>query len=318
MNADERTIDAALATGPRVVALGGGFGLSTSLRAIRRYAHDITGIVSVADDGGSSGRLRRAFGIPAPGDLRRCLVALAEPDSPWADAFEHRFAASELEGHPLGNIVIAGLTETTGDFATAIQLALKLLGGVGRVIPATTEPVSLKATWERQQRGVSIAGEVEGEHRVGLTAGLTGVSVIPRDPEVSAAALQALAEADQIVIGPGSLYTSILAVLAVPGIRDAIAAASGQRVYVANLAAQHPETTGYDVAAHVVALRNHGIEVDVIVHDPACLTLGDIGACSDARLVGAPIARPNRHGHDVVALAVALERLVTRQGAGPA
>ena len=150
---------------PRVVALGGGYGLSTSLRAIRRYAHDITGIVSVADDGGSSGRLRRAFGIPAPGDLRRCLVALAEPDSPWAEAFEHRFAASELEGHPLGNILIAGLAETTGDFGEAIRLALRLLGGVGNVIPATKGPVALKATWEREQRGVSTVGEVEGRGR---------------------------------------------------------------------------------------------------------------------------------------------------------
>ena len=303
---------------PRVVALGGGYGLSTSLRAIRRYAHDITGIVSVADDGGSSGRLRRAFGIPAPGDLRRCLVALAEPDSPWAEAFEHRFAASELEGHPLGNILIAGLAETTGDFGEAIRLALRLLGGVGQVIPATKEPVALKATWEREQRGVSTVGEVEGEHRVGLTAGITGVSVVPPDPEVPAEAIAALAAADQIVIGPGSLYTSILAVVAVPGIREAIAASSAQRVYVANLAEQHPETTGYDVAAHVAALQAHGVEIDVVVHDPDCLTLGDLGACSAASVLCAPIARANHHAHDVESLADALVSAFTRAAASPA
>src|SRR5207248_2931368 len=128
---------------PRVVALGGGHGLAASLQAARRYARDITAIVSVADDGGSSGRLRRAFGIPAPGDLRRCLVALGDPDGLWARAFEHRFDTGELEGHSFGNVIIAGLTNVA-DFQTALQEAGRLVGAVGRVLPATREAVVLK------------------------------------------------------------------------------------------------------------------------------------------------------------------------------
>ena len=264
--------------GPRVTALGGGYGLSATLRAARKYASEVTGVVSVADDGGSSGRLRRAFGIPAPGDLRRCLVAMAEPGSIWAEAFEHRFAASELEGHPLGNIVIAGLTETTGDFALAIDEALRLLGGVGRVIPATAEPVTLKAGYRREggtaRRPISFVGTVEGEAKVGVTAGLTDIAVVPSDPRVHDDAIAAIREADQICIGPGSLFTSVLAVLAVPAIREAVAKARGNRVYICNLSEQHPETSGYDVAAHVDALLAHGVVLDTVIYDPAGIPLG--------------------------------------------
>src|SRR5213595_3721279 len=131
--------------GPAVVALGGGHGLSATLRAARRYAGDITAIVSVADDGGSSGRLRAAFGIPAPGDLRRCLGALADPESPWTAAFDHRFDGGDLDGHAFGNLVIAGLAEATGDFELALAEAGRILGAAGRVIPATREAVTLKA-----------------------------------------------------------------------------------------------------------------------------------------------------------------------------
>src|SRR5205823_8872732 len=127
----------AVARHPRVVALGGGHGLAASLQAARRYAADLQAIVSVADDGGSSGRLRAAFGIPPPGDLRRCLVALADPASPWTSAFEYRFDAGELEGHAFGNLVIAGLAEATGDFELALIEAGRALGAAGRVLPAT-------------------------------------------------------------------------------------------------------------------------------------------------------------------------------------
>jgi uncharacterized cofD-like protein len=297
---------------PHVVAMGGGYGLSTSLRASRRFAGKITGIVSVADDGGSSGRLRRAFGIPAPGDLRRCLVALAEDGSPWAGAFEHRFTASELEGHPLGNIILAGLTETLGSFGAAIDQALVLLGGVGNVYPATVEPVVLKATYERRagtdDQPISVIGTVEGEVRVGSTTGLTSVAVVPADPEVPQEALDAIADADLICIGPGSLFTSVLAVTAVPRIRKALAAAKGMRVYVANLAEQQPETTGFDVAAHIRALEFHGVIVDTVLTDPRGLPRGTIegvtvlamplGSTEDGRL------------HDDRLLSEALKRLL--------
>lgn len=297
--------------GPRVVALGGGYGLSATLRAVRQYASSITGIVSVADDGGSSGRLRRAFGIPAPGDLRRCLVALAEPDSVWANAFEHRFAASELQGHPLGNIVIAGLTDTLGDFGAAIDEALRLLGGVGRVIPATAEPVTLKATYRRvggtAERPVSVEGIVEGEAKVGETSGLTGITVVPPDPTVHETALRAIRSADQILIGPGSLFTSVLATVAVPAIRDAVNAAKGRRIYICNLSEQHPETTGYDMASHVDVLRAHGIDIDVVVHDAARLPLGKVP--SDIEVATRPLADRSGRLHSPHLLAAALESL---------
>lgn len=297
--------------GPRVTALGGGYGLSATLRAARKYASSVTGVVSVADDGGSSGRLRRAFGIPAPGDLRRCLVAMAEPGSVWAEAFEHRFAASELEGHPLGNIIIAGLTETTGDFAHAIDEALRLLGGVGRVIPATAEPVTLKATYRHERgtptRPVSVQGTVEGEAKVGTTSGLTGIAVVPADPLVHADAISAIESADQICIGPGSLFTSVLAVTAVPAIRDAVAAARGNRIYICNLSEQHPETSGYDVAAHVDALVAHGVVIDTIVYDPARLPLGTLPR--ELRVLTRPLADATGRLHTPDLLAAALSDL---------
>ena len=264
--------------GPRVVAMGGGYGLSTTLRAARHYASEVTGIVSVADDGGSSGRLRRAFGIPAPGDLRRCLVALADPESIWAEAFERRFDAAELQGHPLGNIIIAGLASTLGDFGLAIDEVLRLLGAVGRVVPATAEPVALKATYLRRggtdEQPISVQGVVEGEVRVGSTAGLTEVSVVPPDPKVPDEALQAILEADQICIGPGSLFTSVLAVAAIPAIREALQQAKGTRIYICNLSEQHPETSGYTMSDHVSTIFAHGVPLDIVVHDPARLPLG--------------------------------------------
>jgi uncharacterized cofD-like protein len=293
--------------GPSVVALGGGYGLSTTLRAARRYASRITGVVSVADDGGSSGRLRRAFGIPAPGDLRRCLVALADESTIWAEAFERRFDAAELQGHPLGNIMIAGLTATLGDFGEAIDEALRLLGAVGRVVPATSEPVGLKATFRRSggtpERPFSVTGEVVGEVNVGETLGLTSVSVVPPDPTVPDEALDAIRTADQICIGPGSLYTSVLAVASIPAIRDAVNAARGTKVYICNLSEQHPETTGYAMSDHVRTIEEHGIGIDVVLHDPARLPLGEpVGA----RVVECALADRSGRLHTADGLAEAL------------
>ena len=134
--------------GPKVVALGGGHGLAMTLRGVRGYAGQLTAVASVADDGGSTGRLRRDFGVPAPGDLRKCLVALAGDAEVWPDAFEHRFSAGDLEGHALGNLMIVGLTETLGDFCRALDEAGRLLHAVGRVLPATTDAVVLKADIE--------------------------------------------------------------------------------------------------------------------------------------------------------------------------
>ena len=279
----------------RVVALGGGHGLSASLQAIRRYSSEVSAVVSVADDGGSSGRLRSVFGIPPPGDLRRCLVALADPDSLWVDAFKYRFTAGELAGHALGNLMIAGLAATTGDFERALDEAGRLLGAVGRVIPATREPVVLKAV-VRAADGDG-ASDVEGQVAVGNSGRIAGVWLVPADPQATPAALDAIEAADQVVIGPGSLFTSVLAVVAVPAIRDALAATRARKVYVCNLRVQSPETEGYDVAAHVDALLAHGLEVDVVVcpsgrPPPRRSEHAGGGTAGGARGLGGPRSRP--------------------------
>jgi uncharacterized cofD-like protein len=295
-------------TGPSVVALGGGYGLSASLRAARRYGGEVTGIVSVADDGGSSGRLRRAFGIPAPGDLRRCLVAVAAEGNVWAEAFEHRFDGAELDGHPVGNIILAGLTDTLGSFGAAIDECLRLLGSVGRVVPATVEPVTLKAMF-RDPLSPGGHNVVEGEVEVGQTLNLMSIAVVPHDPTSPAEAISAIERADQLVLGPGSLFTSVLAVLAVPAINEAVATAKGRKIYVANLGEQHPETTGFDVADHLVALRAHGVEVDVVLADPGGLARGDLSAFH-AEVVNRPLATTSGRLHDPLRLAEALAELV--------
>jgi uncharacterized cofD-like protein len=284
--------------GPRVVGIGGGHGLAATLRAARSYAGELCAIVSVADDGGSSGRLRRAFGIPAPGDLRRCLVALAADDtSVWARAFEHRFDSGELSGHALGNVVIAGLAAVTGSFGAALDEAARLVGAVGEVYPATAEPVVLKAL---------VGGrEVHGQVALDRRGGASEVSIVPADAAPPAAALAALVAADQILIGPGSLFTSVVAVLAVPAIRDAIGASRAHTVYVANLRAT-VDTEGFDVAAHVAVLAAHGVIPDLVVADTAGIALGDV----TLPVVTAPMARPDGLAHDPAALGVELARLV--------
>jgi uncharacterized cofD-like protein len=288
----------------RVVALGGGHGLAATLAAARRYAGDLCAIVSVADDGGSSGRLRAAYGIPPPGDLRKCLVALADPASLWTPAFEHRFDAGELEGHAFGNLVIAGLAASTGDFEQALAAAGELLGAVGRVVPATVEPVVLKAVI-RGENGEG-ADSVTGQVAVGSAGGIAGVSLVPADARAPEAALAALARADQVVIGPGSLFTSVLAVVAVPDLRGALASTPGRKVYVCNLRPQVPETEGYGVADHVDALRAHGLDIDVVLCHPDSLPVGRL----DVECVQRPVARLDGLGHDPALLAAALEDLV--------
>jgi uncharacterized cofD-like protein len=299
--------------GPNVVALGGGHGLAASLQAVRRYAGHVTAIVSVADDGGSSGRLRAALGIPAPGDLRRCLVALGDPDSVWARAFEHRFTEGDLDGHSLGNLIIAGLAASTGDFGRALEEAGRLVGAVGEVLPATTDPVVLKA----EVRG---GRPVHGQVQVSSAARpISRVSLVPPDAEPPRRALEAIAAADQIVIGPGSLYSSVLAVVAVPAIRDALATSSttssstssttsrALKVYVCNLGPERHESEELDAAAHLQALRDHGVEVDVMIYDPARMALGYV---SGVEVVERALATPDGYAHDPVRLAVALaERL---------
>lgn len=288
------------AQGPRVVALGGGHGLAASLRAIRTYASEITAVVSVADDGGSSGRLRDELGIPAPGDLRKCLVALGDADSIWTQALEHRFDAGPLSGHPLGNLMIAGLTGATGDFTVALHEVGLLIGAVGRVLPATITPVVLKA---------EVSGrEIEGQVNVAQSDHIATVSLVPADALTPQEVPEALTGADQIVIGPGSLFTSVLAAAIVPDVKAALAATSAQRVYVCNLLPQVPETSGFDVAAHVEALSAHGVVVDIVLCDLRSMALGNPGL----PVVERDLARPNGLAHDPHLLAKALAELSDR------
>jgi uncharacterized cofD-like protein len=290
----------ALDARPRVVAVGGGHGLAATLRAARLYSSQITAVVSVADDGGSSGRLRRQLGIVPPGDLRKCLVALAREDSALAEAFEQRFESesAELTGHALGNLVLAGLVATTGDLQEALDEAGRLLGAVGRVVPAAREPVVLKA--------VSAAGEVEGQTNVAGTGEIQRVSLVPADPPAPRIAVDALVAADQVVIGPGSLFTSVLAAVAVPQIAAAIARSEANKVYVANLRPQRTETEGFDVAAHVAALEVHGVFVDVVLADSTGISLGRLSV----PVVDVRLAKANGLAHDARRLADALAGLL--------
>jgi uncharacterized cofD-like protein len=223
------------ADGPRVVAVGGGHGLAATLRAVRGYAGAVTAVVSVADDGGSTGRLRAAGDRPAPGDLRKCLVALAGGDSPLLRAMEYRFDAGELDGHAFGNLLIAALEDSEGDLVSALDEVGRILGAVGRVLPATTHPVQLRAV-------VGSGAEVRGQVAVARQPDLELVTVDPPDAPVCAPALEAILAADQVVLGPGSLYTSVLAATAVPGIAEGLAATSARLVYVCNL---RPPATGW-------------------------------------------------------------------------
>ncbi|MEY2472230.1 MAG: hypothetical protein QOK28_1559 [Actinomycetota bacterium] len=295
MTQDER------ADGPHVVALGGGHGLATTLRAARHYAGQITAIVSVADDGGSSGRLRAQLGIPAPGDLRHCLHALTDDDSLFARAFEHRFDAGELDGHPLGNLLIAGLTAATGNFVAALAEAGRLLGAHGTVLPATVEPVDLVADL---QDGTEVRGQVQVDHAPGITK----VRLDPPAPFTPTTALDAIAAADQIVIGPGSLHTSLLAVLAVPDISAALHAAPARTVFVANLRGVR-STAALTLADHLAALADHGVTADVVVVDENThMADGDLPP--HQRIVRAPIARFDVPAHDPAQLAKTLADLV--------
>jgi uncharacterized cofD-like protein len=281
-----------------VVAIGGGHGLAATLRAARTYTDELTAVVSVADDGGSSGRLRQLLHIIPPGDLRMCLVAMAEPGSPLASAFEFRFTDDELHGHALGNLVLAGLIDSVGDPIVALDEACRLLGVRGRVLPATTDLVVLKADCD--------SGSVAGQVAVMAADNIRRVSLVPADPEAPPAAVAALEQADQIVLGPGSLFTSVLAAVAVPGIGAALDRSTGRKVYVCNLRPQVPETEAFDVGMHIEALVAHGVNVDVVVCDTAGLPLGDC----PVPVVDVPLGRSGGLAHDPVKLAATLSDLL--------
>jgi uncharacterized cofD-like protein len=294
----------------RVVAIGGGHGLATTLRAVRGYAAHITAVVSVADDGGSTGRLRRDLGVLGVGDLRKCLVSLAADDGTdhedeWAAAFDHRFSAGELDGHALGNLVLVGLAEVTGNWQQALEIAGHTLGAVGRVLPATSEPVVLKATVDD--------GVVEGQVAVqNSPSRIRRIELVPPDAPSPPAVAHAIGAADQIVLAPGSLFTSLLPAIAAADVHAALAAADAPVVAVVNLGPQPPETQGLDVADHVRAVVETGVRVDRVVVDPrSSLELDrDALAALGVECTLAEVARPDVAAHAPAKLASVLSALL--------
>lgn len=285
-------------SGPRVVAIGGGHGLAMSLGAVIAYAAHTTAVVATSDDGGSSGRLRAQLGIAAPGDLRRCLTAVA-PDRSLAADLEHRFSDGELAGHAVGNLVLAGLVDAGNDLVAAADRLSRWLGidpHHVRVLPATHEPVSMVGNTEW--------GEVRGQVAVEETAGITRVCIDPPDPKVPDEVVHAIAAADQVVLGPGSFHTSVLAAAVVPAVRDAIATTGALRVLVGNLRPEHDVDTA--LADHVAILHDHGIDVDVLVVQEGTIPAGGV---SDVQVIEADVDRPHGLAHDAHLLGPILARI---------
>lgn len=236
-------------SGPPVVAVGGGHGQAAALEAIQTYAGSISALVTVADDGGSSGRLT-SLGIPPPGDVRRCLLALTPDPSLWSELFAHRFEGGDISDHSLGNLILVALTDLYGDFSSAVDTAARMLGTLGEVIPVAEQPVRLCAVVD----GVPVTGQTAIS---GAEGHISDISIEPSDAMASRRALAAVAGAEQIVIGPGSLYTSVISALMVSMLAPAVMDSGAPKVFVLNLVTQTGETTGMSGAAHLEALARH-------------------------------------------------------------
>ena len=293
----------------KVVGIGGGHGLAATLRAARLYADEIDAVVTVADDGGSSGRLTRELGVPPPGDIRNCLVALSDRPE-LSDLFQHRFATGALTGHTVGNLIIASLTEMTGDFAAAVKEAGRLLAAVGTVHPTTSMLVALNARVE--------GGEIRGQVAVAqTTAPIQAVYLEPPDPPANPAAVEAIIAAHQIVMGPGSLFTSLIATLIVPGIRKALQETKARKVFVCNTRMQKGETEGLDASDHVQALLAHAgaFAVDTVIVQNPEIPSDAVAIDRDGlkflgvEVIEADVAAPDGT-HDPGALAAVLEEIV--------
>ncbi|MBE9212057.1 YvcK family protein [Plectonema cf. radiosum LEGE 06105] len=251
---NEELVDVLLAhrrlyRGPKIVVIGGGTGLSTLLRGLKTYSANITAIVTVADDGGSSGRLREEFGVLPPGDIRNCLAALADEEKLLTELFQYRFSAGDgLTGHSFGNLFLTAMSEITGDLEQAVTASSKVLAIRGQVLPATLSDVRLWAELADGRR-------IEGESKITKAGGkVVKIGCTPANPPGLPAAVKAIQDADYIIMGPGSLYTSVIPNLLVPEIASAIAATSVPKIYVCNIMTQPGETQGYTVANHIQAI----------------------------------------------------------------
>jgi uncharacterized cofD-like protein len=286
----------------KLVAIGGGHGTAVSLRALRRLSDDVVGIVSVADNGGSTGRLRAMLDVAAVGDLRKCLVALADPANPLTQSFDHRFAVGELAGHAVGNLLLVGMLDATeNNLVDAVRSIANVMGVTGQLFPASIE-------------GVTLVGRADGEltvgqKEVGEVRGLDRIELIPPTVASPIEAVEEIERADVILIGPGSLFTSVLAAAVVPGVTQALAGTSGLKVYVANLRQQLPETHGFSLQDHINALLRHGINPDVVLIDEHSLFATQ--SCSlDVHI--SDISTANGMAHDVAKLSNAVTDILER------
>ncbi len=315
-------------TAQAAVALGGGHGLAATLTALRRLTDDLTidhltAIVTVADNGGSSGRLRGEFGVLPPGDLRMALAALCGDDEwgkTWADVVQHRFAGEgDMQGHVVGNLLIVSLWELMGDHVRALDWVGRLLGAHGRVLPMATTPMDITA----RVRGLdpadpSVTTVLQGQVEVATTEGeIESVALLPPDPEACVEAVNAILAAEWVVLGPGSWFTSVIPHLMVPGLRRALGETTARLVVVLNLEAQVGETSGYGAQDHLEALFEHAPEliVHAVVADAASVgaeraALDVLVADRGARLVIADIAMPGEPRHDTAKLAEVFARLI--------
>ena len=236
--------------GPRIVAIGGGTGLSSLLRGLKTYTSNLSVIVTVADDGGSSGRLRDEYRILPPGDFRQCLIALADAEPLMKQLFDHRFKEGSLDGHSFGNLFIMAMADVTGNFEHALRESAKVLAVKGTIVPSTLQDVTLVASIN--------GGTVEGESKIPKqNAPISHVFLKPDGAQVNPEAAQAILNAELVIVGPGSLYTSILPNLLVEGMVEAIKASPALKLYICNLAAQPGETDGYGVDDYLRVIREH-------------------------------------------------------------
>jgi len=324
-----------LAKGPRIVALGGGTGLSALLRGLKEHTSNLTAVVTVADDGGSSGVLREELGIPPVGDIRNCIAALADAEPLMSELLQYRFPTNDgllrgasdghgLAGHAVGNLLLAAMTAIEdGDFEEGVRRLNRILAVRGQVVPVSGVPLTLHAR-------IASGDTVAGQSLIMRTEDIDRVWLTPDDVEASEDALAAIAEADLIVLGPGSLYTSVLPSLLIPSIRDAIIAASATCLYVCNVATQDGETAGLDLSAHVTALIAHTAPglVDVVLAnnrfdaripsdyhaETVRLAWPPAGMVQAPRLVLDDVVDPdNAHHHDPVRLATAVMRVYERE-----
>lgn len=241
--------------GPKIVAIGGGTGLSTMLRGLKRYTENITAIVTMADDGGGSGMLRADLGMPPPGDVRNCLQALANAEPLMENLINYRFQEGSLAGQSFGNLVLAALMGISGSFDQAVAQMGQVLAITGQVLPVTSEIIQLVAEFEN---GTQVVGESKiCSFKKTQDCRITQVRLKPERPQANPLALKAIADADLILLGPGSLYTSVIPNLLVEGVAQAIASAPALRVYVCNVMTQDGETEGYTASDHLRALLAH-------------------------------------------------------------